>query len=80
MHGLAAAEASQTFGWIFAVFGALGPLSMALVARRLEQRGRADANITAAMIGGMLAATLLATFLIPMFFLLVEKLANRRGD
>ncbi|ELS26344.1 hypothetical protein ppKF707_4244 [Metapseudomonas furukawaii] len=25
------------------------------------------------MIGGMLAATLLATFLIPMFFMLVEK-------
>ena len=34
-------------------------------------------SIGTGVIGGMLAATLLATFLIPMFFLLVEKFANR---
>jgi MFS family permease len=55
VHGLAAADASQTFGWIFAVFGSLGPLLMAILGRSLERRGRADANITAAMVGGMLA-------------------------
>ena len=37
-------------------------------------------SIGTGVIGGMLAATLLATFLIPMFFLLVEKLANRARD
>jgi len=34
-------------------------------------------SIGTGVIGGMLAATLLATFLIPMFFLLVEKLTSR---
>ncbi len=34
-------------------------------------------SIGTGVIGGMLAATLLATFLIPMFFLLVEKFASR---
>ena len=37
-------------------------------------------SIGTGVIGGMLAATLLATFLIPMFFLLVEKLAGKRGE
>ena len=37
-------------------------------------------SIGTGVIGGMLAATLLATFLIPMFFLLVEKLASRGRD
>jgi len=55
VHHLEAADASQTFGWIFAVFGALGPLLIAVLGRQLEIRGRDDANITAAMIGGMLA-------------------------
>lgn len=55
VHGMKAAEASQTFGWIFAVFGALGPLVIAWLGRQLELRGRDDANITAGMIGGMIA-------------------------
>jgi MFS family permease len=55
VHGVNAAAASQTFGGIFAVFGALGPLLIAWFARRLELAGRDDANITAGMIGGMLA-------------------------
>jgi MFS family permease len=55
VHHLEAADASQTFGWIFAIFGAMGPLLIALLGRYLEQRGRDDANITAAMIGGLLA-------------------------
>jgi MFS family permease len=55
VHGLPAPEASQTFGWIFAVFGSLGPLLMAMLGRQLEMRGRADGNITAALVGGMLA-------------------------
>jgi multidrug efflux pump len=36
-------------------------------------------SIGTGVIGGMLAATLLATFLIPMFYLLVESLAQRLG-
>ena len=34
-------------------------------------------SIGTGVIGGMLAATLLATFLIPMFYLLVESAAQR---
>ena len=55
VHHLDAAEASQTFGWIFASFGAMGPLVIAWLGRQLELRGRADANITAGMIGGAIA-------------------------
>jgi len=36
-------------------------------------------SIGTGVIGGMLAATLLAIFLIPMFYLLVESLAERLG-
>ena len=36
-------------------------------------------SIGTGVIGGMLAATLLATFLIPMFYLLVESLAEKLG-
>ena len=53
VHNLPAAEASQTFGWIFLFFGPLGPLSVAWVASRLRDRGHYDANITAGMIGGL---------------------------
>jgi MFS family permease len=55
VHGVAAAEASQTFGWIFLVTGPLGPILVAVLARRLSERGRRDANITAGMLGGLLA-------------------------
>lgn len=55
VHHLEAADASQTFGWIFAVFGAMGPLVIAWLGRALARRGRDDANITAGMIGGALA-------------------------
>jgi len=30
VHGLPAAEASQTFGWIFLLTGPIGPISAAL--------------------------------------------------
>jgi MFS family permease len=53
VHDLPAAEASQTFGWIFLFFGPLGPLSVAWLAGRLRDRGHYDANITAGMIGGL---------------------------
>jgi MFS family permease len=53
VHNLPAAEASQTFGWIFLFFGPLGPLSVAWLASRLRDRGHYDANITAGMIGGL---------------------------
>lgn len=36
-------------------------------------------SIGTGVIGGMLAATVLATFLIPMFYLLVESAADRLG-
>lgn len=54
VHGIPAAQASQTFGWIFIFFGPLGPLLVAYLARELTARGRHDANITAGMVGGML--------------------------
>jgi MFS family permease len=55
VHGISAAEASWTFGWIFTTFGALGPLLIAGVGRVLARRGHDDANILAALIGGVLA-------------------------
>ena len=54
IHGVPAAEASQMFGWIFVIFGPLGPLAVAWIARVLSARGYQDANITAGMIGGIL--------------------------
>mgnify|MGYP001969072610 FL=1 len=54
VHGMQAAEASQYFGWIFVVFGPLGPLLVAWIAKSLSERGHADANMTAGMIGGIL--------------------------
>ncbi len=54
VHGIPAAEASQTFGWIFVVFGPLGPFAVAWLAAKLTDRGHKDANIVAGMIGGML--------------------------
>lgn len=55
VHGLGAADASQTFGWIFLVAGPTGPILAALLAQRLSKAGRADANIIAGMVGGLLA-------------------------
>lgn len=54
IHGIPAAEASQTFGWIFMIFGPMGPLIIAYVAKRLTDRGYRDANMTAGMIGGII--------------------------
>ena len=54
VHGVPAAEASQTFGWIFMVFGPMGPLLVAYLAKILTDRGHKDANMTAGMIGGIL--------------------------
>ena len=54
VHGMPAAEASQYFGWIFVVFGPMGPLLVAWIAKSLLDRGHLDANITAGMIGGIL--------------------------
>tara|TARA_B100001245_G_scaffold209592_2_gene173245 strand:+ start:354 stop:1556 length:1203 start_codon:yes stop_codon:yes gene_type:complete len=54
VHGLEAAVASQIFGWIFLIFGPLGPLLVALLAKKLTDRGNKDANITAGMIGGII--------------------------
>lgn len=64
IHGEEAARASTIFGWIFLVFGPLGPVFAAWIARRLSQRGRDDANMTAGMIGGILTvpAVLLLQF------------------
>ena len=62
IHGEPAAQASQTFGWIFLLFGPLGPLLVAWIARKLSERGHADANLTAGMIGGI--ATIPAVLLL----------------
>ncbi len=52
VHGYEASEASLIFGWIFLVAGPLGPVVVAMLARRLSDAGRRDANILAGMIGG----------------------------
>ena len=54
VYGMEAAEASQMFGWIFVIFGPMGPLLVAWIAKTLSDRGHNDANITAGMIGGLL--------------------------
>ena len=54
VHDVPAAEASQVFGWIFIVFGPMGPLLIAYLAKKLTDRGYQDANMTAGMIGGIL--------------------------
>jgi hypothetical protein len=50
-----ASVAAQNFGWIFLLTGPIGPVLAAWVARKLNQRGYRDGNITAGMIAGMLA-------------------------
>lgn len=59
VYGYEAAEASQIFGWIFLVAGPLGPILVALLARRLSDRGHGDANILAGMIGGAAAVVVI---------------------
>lgn len=55
VHGLQASAAAQTFGWIYLIAGPFGGVWAAMLAERFARRGRKDANISAAMIGGMLA-------------------------
>tara|TARA_A100001037_G_scaffold306511_1_gene352230 strand:- start:5660 stop:7003 length:1344 start_codon:yes stop_codon:yes gene_type:complete len=55
VHGYEAATASQIFGWIFLLAGPVGPILITLLARRLNDKGHADGNITAGMIGGLFA-------------------------
>ena len=59
VYGYDAAEASQIFGWIFLVAGPLGPIAVAVLARRLSDRGHADANVLAGMIGGAAAVVII---------------------
>ena len=55
VHGYEAAEASLIFGWIFLIAGPTGPILVALLARRLSDRGAKDANIVGGMAGGAAA-------------------------
>jgi len=55
VHDMQAAEAAQTFGWIFLLTGPIGPVAAAIFARYLSERGRDDANIIAGMTAGCLA-------------------------
>ena len=59
VYGYDAAQASQIFGWIFLVAGPLGPLAVAVLARRLSDRGHRDANVLAGMIGGASAVVVI---------------------
>ena len=54
IHGMAPAEASQAFGWVFLIAGPFGPIVVALVANSLRARGHLDANIVTGMVGGLL--------------------------
>ena len=58
VHGMDAAEASTIFGWIFLLFGPMGPICVALLAAYLGRRGRRDANLVAGMVGGALTLPL----------------------
>ena len=49
VHGVEPATAAQNFGWIFLITGPLGPVLAAMLARRLNERGRRDGNIVAGM-------------------------------
>ena len=55
VHGLEAASAAQTFGWIFLLTGPVGPVAAAALARYLSNRGYDDANILVGMAAGVLA-------------------------
>lgn len=55
VHGIDAASAAQTFGWIFLLTGPIGPVLAAMSARWLTSRGRRDGNIVAGMVAGCLA-------------------------
>jgi MFS family permease len=55
VHGLPAAEAAQTFGWIFLLTGPIGPIGAALLARALNERGWHDGNIVVGMLAGCAA-------------------------
>jgi MFS family permease len=55
VHGMEPSTAAQGFGWIFAIAGALGVMWAPLLAARFRRVGQSDANIKAAMIGGVLA-------------------------
>ena len=54
VHHVEASAAAQNFGWIFLLFGPLGPVCAALVARQLIKRGHHDGNIVAGGVMGML--------------------------
>ena len=55
VHGLPAATAAQSFGWIYLICGSCASVWPPLLAARLARAGHRDANIKAAMIGGGLA-------------------------
>jgi MFS family permease len=52
VHGVEPARAAVIFGWIFVVMASLGTVWTPTLAARFRRRGRRDANIVAAMIGG----------------------------
>ncbi len=60
VHGLDAADASITFGWIFVFAGPLGPIIVAYVAKWLAQKGRHDANIVVPMLGALIGVFVVA--------------------
>ena len=55
VHGLPAATAAQSFGWIYLICGSVASIWTPMLAERLARAGQRDANIKAAMIGGGLA-------------------------
>jgi MFS family permease len=55
VHGLPAATAAQSFGWIYLICGSTASIWPPLLAERFARSGQRDANIKAAMIGGGLA-------------------------
>ena len=54
-HGIEAASAAQTFGWIFLLTGPIGPVVAAWYAAWLNRRGYDHGNITAGLVFGVAA-------------------------
>lgn len=62
VHGWAAADVGYLYGLLFLVFGSSGVVAGGWLANRLHAAGHRDANLRAALIGGLIALPAAAAF------------------
>jgi MFS family permease len=62
IHGWAAADVGYFYGLLFLVFGSSGVVAGGWLANRLHAAGHGDANLRAALIGGLVALPAAAAF------------------